>query len=155
MSNHSSPIVLKTHFYDPEVFETMKNGFLLPGLVLGLVVVQSSSRNGYARKTDSRGDARTFSGGILNQKAVEKPNPTYPQAALDARVSGVVVVEILVDEKGIVQAAKAVSGHPLLRQAAVDAAYQARFVPTRVSGNPVKVSGKLVYRFVRTRSRAV
>jgi len=133
----------------------MKNGFLLPGLVIGLVVVQSSLRNGYARKTDSRGDARTFSGGILNQKAVEKPNPTYPQAALDARVSGVVVVEILVDEKGIVQAAKAVSGHPLLRQAAVDAAYQARFVPTRVSGNPVKVSGKLVYRFVRTRSRAV
>ena len=133
----------------------LKNGVRVLAFVLGFVVVQSSLPNAFARKTINSSDLRTFSGGILNQKALQKPNPTYPQAALDARVSGVVVVAILVDEKGVVQEAKAVSGHPLLRQAAVDAAYQARFVPTRVSGNPVKVSGKLVYRFVRTRSKAV
>ena len=130
----------------------MKNGALFLAVVLGLVGVQSSHLNGYARNTDTSGDSRTFSGGILNQKALEKPNPTYPAAAREARVSGVVVVKVLVDEKGLVQDAKAVSGHSLLRQAAVDAAYQARFVPTRVSGKPVKVSGTLVYRFVRTRS---
>ena len=131
-----------------------ENGVALFALVLGLILVQMNSLDSYARKADNSDHSRTFSGGILNQKALEKPNATYPEAALAARVSGVVVVKILVDEKGAVQEAKAVSGHPLLRQAAVDAAYKARFVPTRVSGNPVKVSGTLVYRFVRTRSKA-
>ena len=56
-------------------------------------------------------------------------------------------MQIVVDESGKVTSAKAVSGHPLLLQAAVQAAYQARFSPTLLSGQPVKVSGIITYQF--------
>ena len=57
-------------------------------------------------------------------------------------------VQIVVDESGRVISASAVSGHPLLQQAAVAAARQARFSPTLLSGQPVKVSGVITYNFV-------
>ena len=89
-----------------------------------------------------------ISGGVLNGKAVSKPAPPYPSIAKAARASGVVTVQVVVDEAGRVMSAKAVSGHPLLQAAAVQAAYQARFTPTLLSGQPVKVSGIVTYNFV-------
>jgi protein TonB len=89
-----------------------------------------------------------ISGGVLNGKAISKPTPPYPPIAKAARASGTVTVQIVVDETGKVISAKAVSGHPLLQQAAVQAAYQARFSPTLLSGQPVKVSGVITYNFV-------
>ena len=59
-----------------------------------------------------------------------------------------VVVRVLVDEKGNVVSARAISGHRLLKQAAVTAARNTRFSPTRLSGQPVKVSGVITYNFV-------
>ncbi|HEX7315314.1 MAG TPA: TonB family protein [Pyrinomonadaceae bacterium] len=88
------------------------------------------------------------SGGVLNGKAISKPQPAYPQIAKAARASGTVTVQIVVDESGRVISASAVSGHPLLQQAAVAAARQARFSPTLLSGQPVKVSGVITYNFV-------
>jgi TonB family protein len=88
------------------------------------------------------------SGGILNSKAVSKPAPVYPPEAKAAGAQGTVTVKILVDEEGRVAEAEAVSGHPLLREAAVSAARNSRFVPTRLSGQPVKVSGVITYNFV-------
>jgi protein TonB len=88
------------------------------------------------------------SGGVLNGKAISKPQPAYPPIAKAARASGTVTVQILVDESGRVVSANAVSGHPLLQQAAVAAARNARFSPTLLSGQPVKVSGVITYNFV-------
>jgi protein TonB len=88
------------------------------------------------------------SGGVLNGKAISKPQPTYPPIAKAARAAGTVTVQIVVDESGRVISASAVSGHPLLQQAAVAAARQARFSPTLLSGQPVKVSGVITYNFV-------
>jgi protein TonB len=88
------------------------------------------------------------SGGVLNGKAISKPQPAYPPIAKAARASGTVTVQILVDESGRVVSASAVSGHPLLQQAAVAAARNARFSPTLLSGQPVKVSGVITYNFV-------
>jgi TonB family protein len=88
------------------------------------------------------------SGGVLNGKAVSKPAPAYPAIAKAAGAEGTVTVQILVDEEGNVISASAVSGHPLLQAAAVAAARQARFSPTRLSGQPVKVSGVVTYNFV-------
>ncbi len=88
------------------------------------------------------------SGGVLNGKAISKPQPPYPPIAKAARASGTVTVQILVDESGRVVQASAVNGHPLLQQAAVSAARQARFSPTLLSGQPVKVSGVITYNFV-------
>jgi protein TonB len=88
------------------------------------------------------------SGGVLNGKANSKPQPPYPAIAKAARASGTVTVQILVDESGRVIQASATGGHPLLQQAAVQAARQARFSPTLLSGQPVKVSGVITYNFV-------
>jgi TonB family protein len=85
---------------------------------------------------------------LLNGKAVSKPQPAYPPEAKAARASGTVTVRILVDEEGKVIEAEAVSGHPLLLEAARTAAWHARFSPTLVSGRPVKVAGVITYNFV-------
>jgi protein TonB len=85
---------------------------------------------------------------IINSKVISKPAPAYPALARQARVQGVVTVEILVDEQGRVVAAQATNGHPLLRVAAQQSAFQARFSPTSISGQPVKVSGMITYNFI-------
>ena len=90
---------------------------------------------------------KPISGGVLNGKAVDLPKPAYPPQARSARASGVVVVEVVIDEKGKVISAKATSGNNMLRQAAVQAAQGARFSPTMLSGQPVKVTGEINYNF--------
>jgi protein TonB len=89
-----------------------------------------------------------ISGGVLNGKAISLPKPPYPQIARAAHASGTVVVQVLIDENGSVVSAHAVSGHPLLQAVAVQAAKQARFSPTKLSGQPVKVTGVIQYNFV-------
>ena len=89
-----------------------------------------------------------ISGGVLNGKAISLPKPAYPPIARAAHASGTVVVQVLIDENGNVVSAKAVSGHPLLQAVAVSAARQARFSPTKLSGQPVKVTGVIQYNFV-------
>lgn len=91
---------------------------------------------------------KQISGGVLNGKATSLPKPPYPPAARAVRASGAVSVQVLIDESGNVVSASAVSGHPLLRAAAVQAARGARFSPTMLSGQPVKVSGVITYNFV-------
>ena len=87
------------------------------------------------------------SGGILNGKAISKPQPAYPPVAKAARAQGTVVLQVTLDEAGRVISAQAVSGHPLLRQAALGAARRARFSPTLLSGQPTKVTGLVTYNF--------
>lgn len=91
---------------------------------------------------------KPVSGGVLNGKATSLPKPPYPAAARAVRASGAVSVQVLIDEGGRVVSASAVSGHPLLRQAAEQAARGARFSPTQLSGQAVKVSGIITYNFV-------
>jgi len=89
-----------------------------------------------------------ISGGVLNGKAVHLVQPPYPPIARSAHASGQVVVQVLIDENGGVVAAHATSGHPLLQAAAVAAARASRFTPTKLSGQPVKVNGVIIYNFV-------
>jgi protein TonB len=89
-----------------------------------------------------------ISGGVLNGKAISLPKPAYPPIARQAHASGTVVVQVTIDENGGVISARAVSGHPLLQAVAVAAARGARFSPTKLSGQPVKVTGVITYNFV-------
>jgi protein TonB len=91
---------------------------------------------------------KQISGGVLNGKATSLPKPPYPPAARAVRAAGAVSVQVLIDENGNVVSASAVSGHPLLRAAAAAAARGAKFSPTQLSGQPVKVSGVITYNFV-------
>jgi protein TonB len=85
---------------------------------------------------------------VLNSEALSLPKPAYPAIAKQVHAFGTVSVQILIDEKGKVISAHALSGHPLLSGEAVRAAYQARFSPTMIGDTPVKVSGLINYNFV-------
>jgi TonB family protein len=89
------------------------------------------------------------SGGILNGKAIELPKPSYPAEARQAGASGTVEVKIVFDEEGKVIWVRALSGHPLLRPACEDAAWRTTFAPFKLSGQPEKVTGVLLYNFVK------
>jgi TonB family protein len=89
-----------------------------------------------------------ISGGVLNGKATHLVQPPYPAIARAAHASGTVTVQVVVDESGNVISAHATSGHPLLQAAAINAARGSKFSPTKLSGQPVKVSGVIIYNFV-------
>ena len=90
---------------------------------------------------------KPISGGVLNGTAITLPQPIYPEAAKRMRQAGLVSVEVVLDEAGKVLSATATSGPAILRDAAVQAALKARFSPTKLSGQPVKVSGTINYKF--------
>jgi periplasmic protein TonB len=98
-------------------------------------------------RPSARGPLKPVSGGILNGKARSLPQPTYPEMAKRARVMGTVEVEVVIDVSGKVISAKAVKGPVMLQQAAEQAARLAKFSPTLLSGQPVKVSGVINYNF--------
>ncbi len=85
---------------------------------------------------------------ILNGEALVLPKPPYPPIARLNRVYGRVNVQVLIDEKGNVVSATPISGHPFLMPAAKTAAFQAKFSPTMLGDQPVKVSGVITYNFV-------
>lgn len=87
-----------------------------------------------------------INGGMLNGKAIYLPVPEAPSS----EASGVVLVAIVVDEQGSVIEARAVSGPSALHAASVNAARLARFSPTLLMGEPVRVSGTLSYNFVKS-----
>lgn len=87
-----------------------------------------------------------IAGGMLNNRAIYLPQPEIPAG----EASGVVLVAVVVDEQGTVIEAKAVSGPAHLHQVAVTAARLARFTPTLLMGEPVRVSGTLSYNFVKS-----
>jgi len=88
-----------------------------------------------------------ISTGVVNGKAKFLPKPIYTAAAKSVRAAGAVSVQVLIDEAGDVVSAKAVDGHPLLRSEAEKAARSAKFSPTLLSKQAVKVSGIIVYKF--------
>jgi TonB family protein len=90
---------------------------------------------------------KPISGGVLNGKAVNLPMPEYPDFAKRSRISGVVSVEVVIDENGKIISAKAISGPGMLQQASVNAALRAKFSPTTLSGQAVKVTGVINYNF--------
>ena len=91
---------------------------------------------------------RVISKGPITGEATYLPKPAYPPIAKSMRAQGAVSVQVLIDETGKVVSAQAVSGNPVFLHAAKQAALQARFKPTRLGDQPVKVSGVITYNFV-------
>jgi protein TonB len=86
--------------------------------------------------------------GVLQGKIISLPKPNYPPIAKQLRLQGQISVQVLIDEHGRVVSAKALGGHQILVNAAEASATQARFSPTLLSNQPVKVSGVIIYNFV-------
>lgn len=90
---------------------------------------------------------RPVSTGILLGNSLRRVSATYPPAARAARIQDTVQVEVVIDGDGNVTSAQAISGNPLLRKAAVDAALQWKFRPTLLNGRPTQVTGVLNFNF--------
>jgi len=90
----------------------------------------------------------SFPVNVVNGRALRLVTPNYPAIARKAQASGTVVVKVLIDEEGKVIAAKAISGHPLLLAASVEAAKNSLFSPTVLGDKPVRVEGVIQYNFV-------
>ncbi len=89
---------------------------------------------------------KPINGGMLNGKAIYLPQPL----TVAGEATGVVLVQVLIDEQGTVIDARAVSGPQHLHTAAVTAARLARFSPTMLMGEAVKVTGTISYNFGRS-----
>lgn len=104
---------------------------------------QKEQGQGQGQQNQKKGP---IAGGMLNAKAIYLPIPEVPSG----EAAGVVLVQVLIDEQGGVAEAKAVSGPQHLHAAAVNAARLARFAPTMLMGEAVRVSGTLSYNFARS-----
>ena len=91
---------------------------------------------------------KLVTGGVVNGKALSLPKPEYPFEAKQVHAGGTVSVQVLIGEDGKVISAQAISGSPLFMFASRRAACGAKFSPTLLVGNPVKVSGVITYNFV-------
>ena len=78
-------------------------------------------------------------GDVQESELILKAAPVYPPLAIQARVSGDVILEAEIDEDGNVATIKIVGGHPLLIKAAVDAVKQWKYSPTLLNGEPQTV----------------
>ncbi|MFL6278066.1 MAG: energy transducer TonB [Blastocatellia bacterium] len=84
---------------------------------------------------------------VIPAEATRKVAPDYPAIAKDNRIAGTVVVLVQIDEKGIPTSAEAISGPPLLREAAKQAAMKWRFKPASLGGKPIRYSKQVPFHF--------
>ena len=75
-------------------------------------------------------------------------DPVYPDDAKVGEVDGVVILQIIIDEDGLVRNAQVVRSARELDQAAIDAVLQWQFMPTLLNGEAVEVEMDVVVRFV-------
>jgi TonB family protein len=83
----------------------------------------------------------------LRDKATKIVEAIYPEEAKKEGIKDHVVVEVMIDKKGKVLSARALYGHLLLREAALEAARQWEFTPTKLNGKAVKVVGTITFHF--------
>lgn len=138
------------------VAESMKEAKFYPAMKNGKpvkVTVWANQTFDPSEDADPSAPKRVVSVGMVTGKAIRMPKPEYPGAARAVRASGPVSVRVVIDEKGDVFTAEAVSGHPLLRSAAVDVACDAKFSPTEIDGKLVRIAGVITYNFFPGRGR--
>jgi protein TonB len=82
-------------------------------------------------------------------EAILKVQPEYPAIARQAAQSGTVTVEVSINEKGDVVAARAVGGPQLLRESSVSASRRWKFRPSLRDGKPVSSTTTIVFNFKR------
>ncbi len=100
-----------------------------------------------ASNVDTPKDNSPMAVGSLVEYATQKSNPIYPVTAKSMRMTGVVRIEVMVDEEGQVAEVQKSSGPSLLRGAATDAVRKWRFKPFIRDGEPVKATGFVSFNF--------
>jgi len=90
---------------------------------------------------------RRVGGDVREPKKIVDVPPVYPAIAQTARKEGVVILEAVINERGVVERVKVLRSEPLLDGAAVDAVRKWRYTPTLLNGTPVSVLMTITIRF--------
>ncbi len=90
-------------------------------------------------------------GSVEAAKLVEQPQPVYPVVCVQGRIQGTVVLHAVIGQDGRVVELEAISGHPLLASAALDAVRRWRYSPTLLNSTPVEVETTITVNFVLDR----
>lgn len=77
---------------------------------------------------------------VTPARLIKQGRLDYPMAARRDRISGAVNIEIVINDQGKVEKAKALGGHPLLIMAALTAVKQWEYEPARIDGKPAPVT---------------
>ena len=88
-----------------------------------------------------------LAGGIIIGKASYLPKPPFPSCNCRFSKVNSVAVRFVVNEKGYVESAEAISGHLALKAVSVFAVRNSRFYPSSANGEPVKAYGVITYEF--------
>ena len=83
----------------------------------------------------------------MNSNLLFQTDPEYPPLAREARIQGIVIIEIRIGKEGAVESTNVLSGHPLLTQAAVDCVKKWRYRPTLLNGDPIDVLATVTVKF--------
>ena len=149
--NISDPVASASYSLDPETRVARKNIYYFGTGGLTSDLFLTPPFNPDAPSHQPRGVPVGVPGGvskgITTGEVITKAQPVYPAIAKQANASGEVRVAIIIGENGQVVEAKAISGHPVLRSAAEDAARKWVFRPTLLDGKPVKQPGVLKFVF--------
>jgi protein TonB len=86
--------------------------------------------------------------GMQAPRKIVDVSPTYPAMARAVRQEGLVILEAVIDARGVVDTVRVLRGFPLLNQAAIDAVRQWRFTPALLNGQPVPVVMTVTVNFV-------
>ncbi len=77
--------------------------------------------------------------GVREPRKIVDVTPVYPALALSVKVEGVVLLEAVINERGLVERLRVLKSVPLLDAAAIDAVSRWRYTPTLLNGTPVAV----------------
>jgi protein TonB len=87
------------------------------------------------------------SSGVAEGLKIHDVTPAYPQMARIAHIQGDVVLQATISKTGIIENLHAVSGHPILIQAALDAVKQWKYKPYILNSEPVEVETTIRVQF--------
>jgi protein TonB len=121
----------------------------IPGGQIGGILGGTLKEVAAPRPVASEGPKRPVrvGGNVKAPQLLSGPAPVYPVLARQSRIQGTVVIEAVIDEHGNVVQVRAISGHPLLIPAAMQAVSQRKYEPTILDGEPTPVALRVEVNF--------
>jgi len=105
--------------------------------------VQPAELSGFSAPSDTSPTRIRIGGTVARQKVRFEVSPTYPPEARSSGIEGTVKLHAIIANDGSIAQLQAVSGHPMLVQAAIDAVRQWRYEPTLLNGQAVEVDTEI------------
>jgi len=84
---------------------------------------------------------------MLEGNLIRRVEPVYPPLARSARIQGSVVLAALISRAGTIENLRAISGHPMLVPAAIDAVRQWQYRPYILNSEPIEVETQITVNF--------